>query len=237
MRRERCALLLVTAGSPPASVTGSLPDRIALPCDDAQTHPFDFLCPIGRATLVRCYLCRAGCTQRVFLPAKGVTRLLESSPFAATERQDGDEAALEALRQVFSGKRSEPVSHFPALGDFLREAQVAAALPSHPHIARSHGVFLSPCVSRRAEEVAPFPLQCASPQAAVGAYMLMDLGAGGTLGDFFQRHEMHIAEEHLVCCSGSCSGAWRACTRRVDSSRHQAIQTILCVGVLFGMGE
>ncbi|PWU95062.1 putative serine/threonine protein kinase [Trypanosoma cruzi] len=190
-------------GRRPSSVChGILARQNCSPCDDAQTHPFDFLCPIGRGNFGTVLLVQSRVHPTRFFAAKGVTRLLESSPFAATEQQDGDEAALEALRQVFSGKRSEPVSHFPALGDFLREAQVAAALPPHPHIARSHGVVLSPCVSRRAEEVAPFPLQCASPQAAVGAYMLMDLGSGGTLGDFFQRHEMHIAEEHLVCWLG-----------------------------------
>ncbi|PWV08061.1 putative serine/threonine protein kinase [Trypanosoma cruzi] len=54
--------------------------------------------------------------------------------------------------------------------------------------------------------------------------MLMDLGAGGTLGDFSSVTKRTLRRSTWCVGSGSCSGAWRACTGRVDSSRHQAIE-------------
>ncbi|RNF13935.1 putative serine/threonine protein kinase [Trypanosoma conorhini] len=172
------------------------------PRDDAHNCPFDFLCPIGGGSFGTVLLVQSRVCPTRFFAAKSVTRLLRPAACAPVGPRDGDEATLAALRQAFSGKTSEVASSFPALGEFLREARVAAALPPHPHISRCHGVLLSPGVTAKAGESASSALHPASSQTAVGAHLLMELGAGGTLGDLLLRHTCHIAEEHLVCWLG-----------------------------------
>ncbi|PWV08060.1 putative serine/threonine protein kinase [Trypanosoma cruzi] len=93
--RDAARAMCAAAGDgwKPSSVChGILARQNCSPCDDAHTHPFDFLCPIGRGNFGTVLLVQSRVHPTRFFAAKGVTRLLEPSPFAATEQRDGDEA-------------------------------------------------------------------------------------------------------------------------------------------------
>ncbi|RNF00022.1 putative serine/threonine protein kinase [Trypanosoma rangeli] len=200
--REMCSA--VGPCSPPSSdLRGTHSRRACFACDDAHTCPFDFLCPIGNGSFGTVQLVQSRVYPTRFFAAKSVTRPLHPAACAPMGLRDGDEAALAALRQAFSGTKSGVVaSHFPGFDDIFREARVAAALPPHPHISRCYGVLLSPGAAGKTGDVASFALHSVSSQTAGGAHMLMELGAGGTLGDLFKRRACHIAEEHLACWLG-----------------------------------
>ncbi|ESL10542.1 hypothetical protein TRSC58_01725 [Trypanosoma rangeli SC58] len=188
---------------PSSGPCGTHSRRACFACDDTHACPFDFLCPVGNGSFGTVRLVQSQVCPTRFFAAKSAARLLQPAACAPMVLRDGDEAALAALRQVFSGTTSGVVaSHLPGFDDIFREARVAAALLPHPHISRCHGVLLSPGAAGKTGDVASFALHSVSSQAAGGAHMLMELGAGGTLGDLFKRHACYIAEEHLVCWLG-----------------------------------
>ncbi|ORC92854.1 putative serine/threonine protein kinase [Trypanosoma theileri] len=175
-------------------------------CDEVNNQTgtdsnlFHCIIPLGSGSFGTVLLAQSRLHPTRFFAAKGLTQLLQSSLMAEHEIPGGKQDMMEVLRQIVHGEVYETSQQHPALCNFVRETQVTLSLPSHPHIARCYGIVFatSPVKDERRIMHSVSSSRLPSPTIS-SAYMLMELGTGGTLGDFFRRYKEYLAEEHLIC--------------------------------------
>ncbi|KAH9577880.1 Protein kinase domain [Trypanosoma melophagium] len=165
-----------------------------------ESNLFHCIFPMGSGSFGTVLLAQSRLHPTRFFAAKGLTQLLQTSMVTDYGMPKGKQNMVEVLRKIVHGEVCETTEDYPALCNFIRETKVALSLPSHPHIARCYGIVFATSstndekrtMDSASSSILPSPID-SSP------YILMELGTGGTLGDFFRRCKGYLAEEHLVC--------------------------------------
>nr|CCD16086.1 unnamed protein product [Trypanosoma congolense IL3000] len=183
-------------------LSGSVADTEPADGRCAIKNIFAFIVKLGSGNFGNVTLMQSLLHPTRFFAAKSITEIFTSSltrMSAAPARKLKHEEFFEVLTHAVSGEKCGASHHYPAVSNLLREVRVAQELPPHPHIARCHGIIVAQHGAEASDQcVNRFPAP-RSPPPSVDMHIVMELGAGGTLGELLEQQRDHIAEEHLVC--------------------------------------